>query len=484
MINEKRVRKLNTKEIGEGLIMYWMNRDGRMQDNWALLYAQQIALEKQVPLLVVYNLTPGFLGGGLRQHDFKVRGLQEVHEVLITHNIPFFILSGKHTEKDIVEFAHSHKVGAIVTDFFPLHISKKWTDYVAKHTEVAVYQVDAHNIIPCWIASDKREFAAHTLRPKVHKLITEFLDEFPHIKKHPYIYSSSEHKGSKKSASMNINVSDWKKILEDKDVNQEITKVDWCNPGYHAGMKELKHFINKKLDAYNNARNDAVIDGQFNLSPWLHYGQIAPQRVVLEVLKTSGRSIHGVIDHKKNGSGDEGDSITAFIEEVVVRRELADNFCYYNDAYDQVEGFPEWAQKTLSKHTKDHREHVYTEKQFEQADTHDELWNAAQTQLLSTGKMHGYMRMYWAKKILEWSKSPKDALRIAITLNDRYELDGRDPNGYTGIAWSIGGVHDRPWFTRPIFGEVRYMARSGCEKRFYVKEYIEKWNPRNSGLLA
>ncbi|MEN9647359.1 MAG: hypothetical protein RLY57_163 [Candidatus Parcubacteria bacterium] len=480
MINEQRVRKLNTKEIGEGPIVYWMNRDGRAHDNWALLYAQQIALEKKAPLLVVYNLAPGFLGGGIRQHDFKVRGLQEVQEYLAEHHIPFIVLSGEHTEKDIVHFTDEYKVGAIVTDFFPVHISKKWTDYVAKHAVVAVYQVDAHNIIPCWIASDKQEFAAHTFRPKVYKLITEFLDEFPTLKKHPYQHEAQNNA----KALEHMNGAHWKKMLEDRSVNQEITKVDWCTPGYAAGMKELKHFIATKLETYDNARNDATVDGQSNLSPWLHYGQIAPQRVALEVLKASGRSIGHVIDQKKNGSGEEGDSVTAFIEELVVRRELADNFCYYNDKYDQVEGFPAWAQKTLAQHAHNKREYVYTLAQFERAATHDELWNAAQTQLLLTGKMHGYMRMYWAKKILEWSASPENALRIAITLNDRYELDGRDPNGYTGIAWSIGGVHDRPWFTRPIFGEVRYMARSGCEKRFKVKEYIEKWNPRNSGLLA
>jgi deoxyribodipyrimidine photo-lyase len=472
MINERRVRKLNTKDIGEGPIVYWMNRDGRAHDNWALLYAQQIALEKKAPLLVVYNLALGFLGGGLRQHDFKVRGLQEVQEYLTEHNIPFFILLCEHTEKDIVHFADEHKAGAIVTDFFPVHISKKWTDYVARHTATAVYQVDAHNIIPCWVASDKQEFAAHTFRPKVHKLITEFLDEFPVLKKHQYYYDKK------------VPDIDWKHILNDKSINQEITVADWCTPGYVAGMKELKHFIVTKLEKYDGARNDATIDGQSNLSPWLHYGQIAPQRVVLEVLKVSEKKITHIIHEKKNGSGESGDSVAAFIEELVVRRELADNFCYYNEQYDRVDGFPEWAQKSLAKHAHDTREHVYTLATFQQAQTHDALWNSAQTQLLRTGKMHGYMRMYWAKKILEWSKSPKEALRIAITLNDQYELDGRDPNGYTGVAWSIGGVHDRPWFTRPIFGEVRYMAQSGCEKRFKVKEYIEKWNPRNSGLLA
>ena len=183
-----------------------------------------------------------------------------------------------------------------------------------------------------------------------------------------------------------------------------------------------------------------------------------------------------VLHEQKNGSGKDATSVTAIIEELIVRRELADNFCFYNPQYDSVEGFPEWAQKTLAEHAHDPREFAYTKKQFEDAKTHDELWNAAQREMTIHGKMSGYMRMYWAKKILEWTPSPKDALRIAIYLNDKYEIDGRDPNGYVGMAWSIGGVHDRPWFTRPIFGTVRYMARSGCEKKFDVEKYITQWS--------
>jgi deoxyribodipyrimidine photo-lyase len=173
------------------------------------------------------------------------------------------------------------------------------------------------------------------------------------------------------------------------------------------------------------------------------------------------------------------DHASAYLEELIIRRELSDNFCWYNEYYDTVESFPEWAKKSYYRFRHDKREYIYTLKQFEHAKTHDELWNAAQMEMIITGKMHGYMRMYWAKKILEWTATPTDAMNIAIYLNDTYELDGRDPNGYAGIAWSIGGVHDRAWFERPIFGQVRYMARSGCEKKFNVKAYIEKWTKPN-----
>lgn len=160
---------------------------------------------------------------------------------------------------------------------------------------------------------------------------------------------------------------------------------------------------------------------------------------------------------------------------MIIRRELADNFCYFNKNYDSFDGFHSWAKESLNLHRKDKRDFVYNLEQFELAKTHDDLWNAAQIEMVNTGKMHGYMRMYWAKKILEWSKSPEEAMRIAIYLNDKYELDGRDPNGYAGIAWSIGGVHDRAWFERPVYGKVRYMNYNGCAKKFDVKKYIDKY---------
>jgi deoxyribodipyrimidine photo-lyase len=193
----------------------------------------------------------------------------------------------------------------------------------------------------------------------------------------------------------------------------------------------------------------------------LHYGHISAQRVALAV---------------QSRPGTRTDEKQAFLEELIVRKELTDNFCFYNDKYDRLSGAPEWAQETLRKHTDDKREHIYTKDEFENAQTHDELWNASQMEMKKTGKMHGYMRMYWGKKILEWTNTPQYALKVAIELNDRYELDGRDPNGYVGCMWSIAGVHDRAWQERDIYGKVRYMSRSGCERKFDTQEYIQNVN--------
>jgi deoxyribodipyrimidine photo-lyase len=472
-MNIKRLLKLNTKEEGNGPVIYWMNREMRVDDNWSILFAKSLADKSKSPLVVVYNLVPGFLGGENRQLAFKISALKQIKEKLKDKNIYFFVLvdeSGKESGKMIVEFAEKISASAIVTDFYPLRITRAWSDYVRKNLQVAFYGVDAHNIVPAWITSQKREYGAYTIRPKIFKLLPEFLDEFPKL-------TSSKYDLKKK-----IKSDDFEKVLSKKVLEESLESISWAPVGESGGHKMLNKFLKDGIYRYAELRNDPNEDAQSNLSPYLHYGMIAPQRVALEVLKIVGKDITQIIHHAKNKAKvEEGKKLTivdhagAFLEEIIVRRELSDNFCFYEENYDNTESFPDWAKKTLSASEKDQREFIYTKNQFEEAKTHDDLWNAAQMQMVKTGKMHGYMRMYWAKKILEWTKSPEDAMRIAVYLNDKYELDGRDPNGYAGIAWSIGGVHDRAWFPRPVFGTVRYMSRGGCEGKFDVKGYIDKW---------
>ena len=234
--------------------------------------------------------------------------------------------------------------------------------------------------------------------------------------------------------------------------------MDWLIPGEKAAKDKLS-LLSDSLSGYDQNRNDPTKEALSNLSPYFHFGHISPQRVAFEI---------------KNSSLTKSDK-DSFLEEMIVRRELSDNFCEYESNYDHFDGFHDWAKKTLNEHRNDEREYLYPKEQFEFADTHDPLWNAAQNQMRQKGKMHGYMRMYWAKKILEWSPNPEVALQIAIDLNDKYELDGRDPNGYAGIAWSIGGIHDRAWFERPVYGKVRYMNYNGCKSKFNVKRYIEMY---------
>ena len=231
-------------------------------------------------------------------------------------------------------------------------------------------------------------------------------------------------------------------------------------PGATAAIRTLAAFVGERLDAYDTRRNDPNAGAVSGLSPYLHGGQLAPQRAALAVLAAKSHAPAGA---------------DAFLEELIVRRELSDNYCHYTPDYDQFSALPDWAQKTLTAHAGDERPYCYAPAVFEAGATHSDLWNAAQRQLVRTGRLHGYMRMYWAKKILEWSASPQAAIAIALELNDRYALDGNDPNGVVGVLWSVGGLHDRPWANRAIFGQVRYMNERGCRRKFDVDAYIARY---------
>ena len=439
-----RIRKLNTQASeGPGPVLYWMSRDQRASDNWALLYAQQVALQKKVSLLVVFCLVPAFLGAAIRQYGFMIKGLQELEKKLREKNIAFRILWGS-PHKELVRVIKKYKIGIVVTDFDPLRIKRQWKEEVGKSVAVPLYEVDAHNIVPCWAASPKQEYGAYTIRPKIQHLLPLFLEEFPRMQRHPHAPVDGKESNQ------------WDRAIKTLKADTRITEVEWIVPGERAARRALKVFVEKRLGAYDATRNDPTLTGQSQLSPYLHFGHLSAQRVALAVQASS-------LPQRIKES---------YLEELIIRRELSDNFCLYSSRYDTFGSFPEWAQKTLNEHRKDKRPYVYTLHAFEGADTHDPLWNAAQREMVRNGKMHGYMRMYWAKKILEWTRSPEEALEYSIYLNDKYELDGRDPNGYAGIAWSIGGVHDRAWGARPVFGKIRYMSHNGCKAKFKVAEYI------------
>ncbi len=445
--DKRRVRSFNDLKYEHGSVIYWMSRDQRVDDNWALLYARYLAEEYKAPLAVIFCLVPSYLDATLRQYDFMIRGLKQVEKKLKTLNVPFYLLMGE-PKIEIPAFLKKQKAGVLVTDFNPLRINRQWKEEVNRAINVPSYEVDAHNIVPVRAVSDKMEYAAYTIRPKIQKLLPEFLVSIPPFKRYELEWQSKWPEN------------DWNLTLKSLKVDKSVAPIDRFEPGEDAAIKMLDDFLAERLEEYDQLRNDPNADKQSDLSPYLHFGQISAQRVAREVLDRTPWS----------------KSQEAFLEQLIVRRELSDNFCYYNPDYDSYDGFPEWARASLEQHKSDPREYTYSLKQFEKAETHDDLWNAAQDEMVYGGKMHGYMRMYWAKKILEWSNRPEEAMATAVYLNDKYELDGRDPNGYAGIAWSIGGVHDRPWFEREIFGKIRFMSYNGCKKKFNIEAYIEKVN--------
>ncbi len=445
VVDERRIRLLQDGANKKGVVVYWMSRDQRAEDNWALLYALQIADKRQLPLMVVFTLLPEFMEATERQYNFMLTGLAETERRLRGYHIPLKVLLGE--PKDVLPtFLKECGASTIVADFDPLKIKRIWKRDVAKNITIPFYEVDAHNVVPALYVSDKEEFGAYTIRPKIQRLLPEFLTSFPNLTE-PIVKESIRE------------TVDWAEVAESIRIDTSVKESVYFTAGSKAADQKLQEFLIRKIDRYNEKRNNPTEEYQSDISPYLHFGQIAPQRVAFEALTRI-----------KNSETKE-----AFLEELVVRRELADNFCYFNTKYDSFEGFKDWGKTTLDEHRNDEREFVYSLEEFELAKTHEDLWNAAQMQLVKSGKMHGYMRMYWAKKILEWSGSPEEAMNIAIFLNDKYSLDGRDPNGYTGVAWSIGGIHDRAWTERPVYGKIRYMNYNGCKRKFDTEKYIGKW---------
>ena len=431
-------------------IIYWMQREQRMNDNWALLYAQQLAADSNVILRVVFCMVPTFLDGTIRQYDFMIDGMKELEQTLAAKHIPFHILLG-YAPDLLPPFADDMQCGAIVTDFNPLRIHRQWRIGVTKLLDpkkIPLYQVDAHNVVPMWIASNKQEYGARTIRPKIHQHINRFLNEYPQVQSQPDTVEMPK-------------PIDWSAVESTLVCDRSVKRVDWIESGEQAALANLGNFIsNYRLQHFKSQRNDPTQSVLSNISPYLHFGQISAARAILEVNK-----------YKKQYP----DSVASFIEEVCVRRELSDNFLWHQPHYDTPLCAYAWASETLKEHEHDEREFLYTLGEFECAVTHDALWNAAQIQMVTQGKMHGFMRMYWAKKMLEWSVNVQQAMEWCIYLNDKYELDGRDPNGYVGIAWSMLGIHDQGWRERAIFGKVRYMNYAGCNRKFNIQQYIAKY---------
>lgn len=443
-LSKDRSRFLNKAEVGQGPVVYWMSREQRVLDNWALLHAQHLALQDRKPLIVVFCLTLDYPAANLRHFSFLLTGLRETAADLKKLQIPFFLLEGD-PPQTLPSFLNKYDAGLLVCDFDPLKVKVAWKRKISQAFHFKVIEVDGHNIIPCWLASDKQEYAAYTFRPKVERMLEEYLTDFPTPRRHPVSLKGISPPAIK-----------WKELYA-RIPDQTVEPVSWLAPGPEAASRQLVRFIKKILADYNNGRNDPNQRCQSNLSPYLHFGQISAQRIALSV--------------KKSKTSRENKDV--FLEELIVRRELADNFCFYNHDYDSTSGFSEWARKSHEEHRNDERQYLYELEELEKGNTHDPLWNAAQKDMVVRGKLHGYLRMYWAKKILEWTDSPETAMQHALFLNDKYELDGRDPNGYTGVAWSIGGVHDRAWPARPVFGKIRYMNANGCARKFNVKQYVE-----------
>ncbi len=447
MIHASRIQPLNSRSIQDGrYILYWMQASQRVECNHALEYAVGEANERNLPVVVVFGLTGQFPEANLRHYAFMVEGLEEVRKRLNSRGIRFVLV---HRSPELAATAMAEEAALVVADRGYLRIQRQWRNHVAKNAPCSVVQVESETVVPVETASPKEEYTAGTLRPKLQRILEG------------YLVPLKEKTVRKDSLSLRLDVDsegELTSLLKKMKIDRSVSPVMAFRGGTARANALLEGFIAKKIRHYDKLRNDPGLDYSSHLSPYLHFGQISPLAVALRI--SGERSVPAAARE-------------SFLEELIVRRELGMNFVFYNDRYDEYECLPDWARKTLAEHAKDRREVIYGPEQWERAGTHDPYWNAAQREMMITGKMHNYMRMYWGKKILEWSRTPAEAFRTAITLNNRYELDGRDPNGFAGVAWCFG-KHDRAWSERKVFGKIRYMNDAGLKRKFDMDAYLKK----------
>ena len=441
-------------------VLYWMQRAQRGQDNHALNAAITLGNALHLPVVVLFVVS-AYPAANLRHYTFMLEGIEVAARYLQERGTPLIIRHGTPSE-EVANLAQELQVAAVISDEAELRTPRSWRAEVKERLHVAFACVDADVVVPSKYFP-KEEWAARTLRPKVQRILPTYLQ--------PIVDAETNYPLQQPP----VNAGDTQKplnYLASLQIDRSVEPSQQFHGGQAEGRRRLGTFIQERLMGYAERRNLPEVAETSELSAYLHFGHISVQQMAWDIEQHVPESTGSAEIDATGGR-------TAYLEELIVRRELAINFALCNPHYDSLEGCPDWARKTLKKHENDPREWVYTREELEQARTHDELWNASQREMETTGRMHGYMRMYWAKKILEWTASPEDAFNDAVYLNDKYELDGRDANGYTGIAWAIGGKHDRPWAPeRPIFGLVRYMALSGMQRKMDTRAYIYKWSKK------
>jgi deoxyribodipyrimidine photo-lyase len=450
-IQEARVQNLNDEEVGDGdYVLYWMQSSQRAQQNHALEYAVQQANELDQPLLVVFGITDDYPEANLRHYAFMLEGLKDAQEALAKRGIKLFVRQGS---PDEVAIEAGRDASLIVTDRGYMRPQKRWRERVAKEAGRLVVQVESDVVVPVELASGKQEHAARTLRPRIGEHIEDFLVELTPTK---------VGKQSTNMQQLGLDLSDIDAVLDGMDLDRSVGTLSHMYRGGNTSAKEMfRRFSKRSLGDYDANRNQPQTDYVSHMSKYLHFGHVSPIWLALEARKAKAKQ----------------DNIDSFVEELIVRRELSMNFVFYNNDYDSYSNLPGWAKQTLEEHKSDEREYVYSRAQLENAETHDEYWNAAMREMVHTGYMHNYMRMYWGKKILEWSNTPEYAYRTTLYLNNKYFLDGRDPNSFANVAW-VFGQHDRGWTEREVYGKVRYMSSGGLERKTKPGQYVEKIEKR------
>jgi len=449
MIEPERIRRLNNRDARQHgrFVLYWMQQSQREAHNPALEFAVAEANRRDQPTLAVFVLMENYPDANERHFAFMLQGLREAALALKKRGIPFVVRRGEPTD---VVLDLSRDCSLLICDRGYLRNQRAWRETLAHEAACAAVQVEGDVVVPVDEVSDRAEYAARTIRPKILESRDTYLKTLARQRvKRPLkkIDVASDFDPLKPAAT-----------LAALELDRSVREASRFLGGTSEARKLLHKFRNRGLVDYAEAKNDPAEPRSSGLSPYLHFGQISPVEVALKVART------------ENCSRADRE---AFLEQLIVRRELSINYVLHQPRYDQFAALPDWARRTLREHAEDERPFRYSLRQLEAAETHDPYWNAAMKEMVKSGYMHNYMRMYWGKKIIEWSASPQSAYRNVLTLNNKYFIDGRDANSYTSVAW-LFGLHDRPWTDRAVFGKIRYMNAAGLERKFDIQRYV-RW---------
>ena len=434
--SQRRVQVVKGGEPAPGsYVLYWMQSAVRAEHNHALEHAIGAANDLECPLLVCACINPAYPEAAPGHMAFFKEGLKDAVQSLGMREIPAVICEGEPVAslRAVLDEAR-----LVVTDDKPLRHHTSWVSQMCDAAQCPVHVVETNVVVPVSAALGKEAYSAASLRPRIMPLVPAYLEEIPEV---PVIHGAPELASSFSTSA----------ALAEDEAEAVLPKG-----GHQSALETLRAFMGRGLASYDACRSAPGANCTSKLSPYLHFGHISPCEVLRFVMARSGPGVD------------------AFVEQLVVRRELAVNFVHYNEHYDTPACLPEWALTTLGRHARDARDYEYSLSELDSCSTHDPYWNAAQRQMERTGHMDGYMRMYWGKKVIEWSPSPEVAYSTLLRLNNRYELDGRDPNGYAGVAWCFG-KHDRPWKERAIFGTVRYMNDKGLVRKFDMNPYLAEY---------
>ena len=449
----ERVQLLNDKPANNDgkYILYWMQMFKRTSHNHALNFAINQANERKLPLVVYEGLKFYYPWASDRFHTFILEGVEEKRAAFENLGIKyvFYLQKDDKSPKDTVAKI-AKDAALIITDDFPCFIIPKHNEAIVKKAEIPVYAVDSNGVIPM-SRFEKEEYAAYTIRPKIKKILHEYLKPF------------EEEKLIVRADKLKIDCPDTEiteknivKLVAECAIDHDVKASTVYLGGTANGRKRLNKFLKEILTDYDNGRNKPEKDGSSRLSSYLHFGFLSSLEIALAVKDADAKQ----------------ESKDAYLEEIIVRRELSYNFTRFNPQYDSLKSLPDWVQKTMREHVDDKREIVYSLEEMENCQTYDELWNASQREMNVTGEIHNYVRMLWGKNVIAWTRNYEEAFAILEHLNNKYCLDGRNPNSYAGILWCFG-KHDRPWMKRPVFGTMRYMTSGSTGKKFNSKQYIE-----------